>query len=77
MRTDTPEHYLDPPDDPPDDSEEVLRLKEDVRALRDLLSDAAWRMAELNQWAKRAYVSTPLLDRIEKLQDRIDEELNG
>lgn len=69
---------LDPPDscDPAPDPE-VKRLKEDVRALRDLLSDAAGRMAELNKWAKRAYVSTPLLDRIEKLQDRIDAELNG
>ena len=55
----------------------MKKLKDDLRALRDLLSDAAGRMAELNQWAKRAYVSTPLLDSIAKLQDRIDAELNG
>jgi hypothetical protein len=74
----TPEHFLDPPDscDPAPDTE-VRRLKEDVRALRDLLSEAAGKLVEMKRYIIRSPFPDDRLDEVSKLQDRIDAELNG
>ena len=75
MRTETPERELDPPDScEPSPDQEVARLKEDVRALKELLGEAQKHLEEFyldsscEPWTQM---------QVRKLQDRIDAELNG